>query len=142
MRAGPLDLRVPYCDDDTLGPADPLVPASPVQQSHCIRGSLNSSNQPSTSASTIPEFCIREKISKPFYYKLRALGLGPREMRFGGVVRISHQAELDWQKARENPSEAEAEVLKKAATARRERAVKAASKAIRSPRHVSRRGGE
>jgi hypothetical protein len=70
------------------------------------------------------------------------MGLGPKEMRFGGVVRISHQAELEWQKARENPTEAEAEILRKAATARRERAVKAASKAIKSPRHVSQRSVE
>jgi hypothetical protein len=99
-------------------------------------------DHPLAGASTISEFCERQNISKPFYYKLRSMGLGPTEMRFLGVIRISHEAELQWQNARENPTKTEAEVLKEAATARRERAVKAASKAIRSPRHVSRRGGE
>lgn len=112
--------------------------ASP-RAADAIRGPPLAGYHPPTRASTISEFCDRQNISKPLYYKLRGKGLGPKEMRFLGVVRISYRAELEWQKARENPTEAEAVVLEKAATARRERAVKAASKAIRSPLHVSRK---
>jgi hypothetical protein len=95
---------------------------------------------PPTGASTISQFCERQNISKPFYYKLRGLGLGPKEMRFLGLVRISREAELEWQKARENPTEDEAQVLSRAAIARRERAIKAATKSVTSAAHISRRG--
>jgi hypothetical protein len=58
-------------------------------------------------------------------------------MRFGGLVRISHEAELEWQKARENPGTAEADAVARVAASRRDKAVKAASKAIASPAHIS-----
>ena len=49
------------------------------------------------------EFCRRNHISEPTYYKLRARGLGPKEMRLGSAVRITRTSELDWQEARSNP---------------------------------------
>jgi len=32
---------------------------------------------------SVAEFCRRNGISKPFYFKLRAQGLGPEEIRLG-----------------------------------------------------------
>jgi hypothetical protein len=81
----------------------------------------------------IPLFCQRNNICVPFYYKLKSLGLGPREMRFGSAVRISIEAERDWRAARETLS-AEASLIAKERTARGR---KAGAAAAASPRHVT-----
>ncbi|TIM48783.1 transcriptional regulator [Mesorhizobium sp.] len=48
-------------------------------------------------AISIPEFCRRFGISTPTYYKMRAEGQAPREIRMvGAVVRISAEAIRDW----------------------------------------------
>ena len=132
----PPDQRSPHGDSDSALQPIPKPADSSVYEA---RGPPNqrSSLQTEPGASTIGEFCKRQRISKPLYYKIRGLGLGPKEMRFAGVVRISHAAESDWQKARENPTEAEAEAVARTASARRTRAVKAAAKAIASPAHIS-----
>jgi hypothetical protein len=53
-------------------------------------------------AYTIPEFCEAHRLSESMYYKLRAAGLGPREMRALRKVTISLQAATDWRREREN----------------------------------------
>jgi hypothetical protein len=50
---------------------------------------------------TLPEFCESERISLAFYYKLKRLGLGPREMVIGRAKRISPEARAEWRRARE-----------------------------------------
>ena len=50
---------------------------------------------------TIAEFCHAHRISQSMYFKLRALGLGPREMMVGTRKLISLEAAADWRKARE-----------------------------------------
>jgi hypothetical protein len=50
---------------------------------------------------TIAEFCAKHRISESFYFKLRSLGLGPREGHAGRRVIISPSAEQEWQAARE-----------------------------------------
>ena len=45
---------------------------------------------------TIPEFCFAENISEPTYYKMRDRGLGPKESRYLGTIRISPEARLEW----------------------------------------------
>ena len=52
-------------------------------------------------ADTIPEFCCRHSISQSFYFKLKKLGLGPREMELGSAKRISREAGAEWRRARE-----------------------------------------
>ena len=52
-------------------------------------------------ADTIKSFCQSEKISESFYFKLRAMGLGPKEMRFLSLVRISPQAKVEWRRRME-----------------------------------------
>jgi hypothetical protein len=52
-------------------------------------------------AYTIPEFCEAHRISQAFYYKIRNLGLGPREGRTLGKITISMEAAADWRKQQE-----------------------------------------
>jgi hypothetical protein len=89
---------------------------------------------------TIRQFCHAEGLSPPTYFKLRAMGLGPREMRTGALVRITHRARLDWHRARENPTGTEADAVRKTAEAMRARSRAAVKVAVASPRHVSNRG--
>jgi hypothetical protein len=60
-------------------------------------------------AYTIPEFCKAHRISESMYFKLRAAGLGPREMRALRKVTISVEAAAEWRRARENAAQAAAE---------------------------------
>jgi hypothetical protein len=52
-------------------------------------------------AYTIPEFCTAHRISQAMYFKLRAAGFGPREMRAGRRVTVSLEAAVQWRRARE-----------------------------------------
>jgi hypothetical protein len=60
-------------------------------------------------AFTIKEFCEAHRICEAFYYKLRAAGLGPREMRALRKVTISFEAAAEWRRERENASPATAD---------------------------------
>jgi len=57
-------------------------------------------------AFTVREFCAAHRISTAFYYVMKAEGWGPREMRAGARVLISHEAAADWRRAREAAAEA------------------------------------
>ena len=52
-------------------------------------------------AFTIAEFCRAHRISQSMYFKMRNLGLGPREMAVGSRRLISQEAAAEWRKARE-----------------------------------------
>ena len=52
-------------------------------------------------AFTIAEFCKAHRISQSMYFKIRNLGLGPREMAVGSRRLISQEAAAEWRKARE-----------------------------------------
>ena len=52
-------------------------------------------------AYSIREFCEAHRISESFYFKIRALGLGPRESRTLDKVTISNEAAADWRASRE-----------------------------------------
>ena len=52
-------------------------------------------------AYTIKKFCEAHSISQSFYFKLKSLGLAPREMRLGTRVLITQEAAADWRRARE-----------------------------------------
>jgi hypothetical protein len=82
-------------------------------------------------AFTVPEFCFRNNISAPTYQRLRKQGLGPKEMRFGlNGIRMSAQAERDWQERLQQPNpELEQQATK--------RATMAGAAAVKSPTHVS-----
>lgn len=58
---------------------------------------------------SINEFCVRFGMSTATYYKMRAAGEGPREMRMvGTMVRITEDAIADWKREREDAAAAEA----------------------------------
>ena len=84
-------------------------------------------------AFTLREFWTRNSMSGPTYYKMKAAGLGPREMRIGGKILISAQAEADWHFAREHPGEDERIQIKRQAEVQKRRSALAAS----STRHVA-----
>jgi hypothetical protein len=52
-------------------------------------------------AFTIAEFCLAHRISQSMYFKMRAMGLGPREMSVGSRKLISQESAAEWRKARE-----------------------------------------
>jgi hypothetical protein len=54
---------------------------------------------------TITEFCRKKKLSRAKYFKMRQKGRGPREARDGKWVRITPEAERDWDRAREQSNE-------------------------------------
>jgi hypothetical protein len=57
-------------------------------------------------AFSIAEFCKAHGISESMYFKMRALGLGPREMIVGTRRLISFEAAAAWRRAREAASTA------------------------------------
>ena len=78
---------------------------------------------------TIKEFCINNGIKPTTYFALKKEGRGPREMRVGGKVMISPEAEIDWRREMENPTEKQ----RASDAALRARSIDAA----RSDKHVS-----
>ncbi len=48
---------------------------------------------------TVAEFCQRNRISERFYYKLKAEGKAPQEVRIGGRVLITREAADAWRAA-------------------------------------------
>jgi hypothetical protein len=46
---------------------------------------------------TISEFCRDHRISRSFFYKMRALGIGPDELHVNSCVRVTFEAEKRWQ---------------------------------------------
>ena len=85
-------------------------------------------------AYSVQEFCLRNHISRPKYHQLRAEGRGPVEMRLGlNMIRITADAERDWQQRMQEPRP-------DLETRTAERAVKAGDAAVKSDRHVSKRG--
>jgi hypothetical protein len=55
---------------------------------------------------TVAEFCDAESIGRSTYHKLRKEGRGPRELRIGPAIRITHQARIEWRKKMQKESEA------------------------------------
>jgi hypothetical protein len=52
-------------------------------------------------AYTIAEFCEAHRISQSFYFKIRGLGLGPRECRTLNKITITGESAADWRRANE-----------------------------------------
>jgi hypothetical protein len=52
-------------------------------------------------AFSIRDFCQRHGISEAFYFKLKAQGLTPQEMRLGSRVLISRESAARWRAERE-----------------------------------------
>jgi hypothetical protein len=52
-------------------------------------------------AFSIAEFCSLHRISRPYFYKIRNRGLGPKVMVVGGRTLISVEAATAWRRERE-----------------------------------------
>jgi hypothetical protein len=88
----------------------------------------------------IDQFCERHGISRGKYFGMRRLGLGPVEMRLGpGTVRITREAELNWQRAREHPAGAELVEIEQGKAVLAARGSTAGTAAAASPKHISNR---
>lgn len=44
----------------------------------------------------INEFCARHGLARSSYYDLKDKGFGPTELRAGGIIRITREAEKEW----------------------------------------------
>jgi hypothetical protein len=96
-------------------------------------------NQEQERAKRIPEFCKAYGCSESTYRRMRAAGLGPREIRFPGtsLIVITPQAEADWVAAMENPDPELAAKIEVQRAKLRQRASTAAAASVKSLRHVS-----
>lgn len=47
-------------------------------------------------ASTVKQFCDNFDICKSTFYAMQAAGIGPRVIRIGRAVRITHEARREW----------------------------------------------
>ncbi len=98
---------------------------------------------PEKGAFTIREWCRFRGYSIATFYKMKKLGVAPKIIELpGSPPRITREADAAWLEAAIDLRGNLAETAKRTAEARRERAVAAASKAIRSPAHVSNRRRE
>jgi hypothetical protein len=87
---------------------------------------------------SINQFCQRYHISRAKYFGMRKAGIGPAEMRLGpGTVRITREAELDWQRARQNPTGVELAEIEQGKAVLAARGSKAGAVAVASPKHIS-----
>ena len=91
-------------------------------------------------AFTIAEFCKAHRISQSMYFKLRNLGLGPREMAVGSRRLISQEAAAKWRKAREAAADQATEVRGNGVTVSPSRSP-ATWSSIRPPRCAARPDG-
>ena len=68
------------------------------------------------SANTVPAaysiatFCIAHHLSQAMYFKMKAEGWGPAEMKVGSRVLISFEAAAAWRRQREAAAKAEGTV--------------------------------
>jgi hypothetical protein len=88
---------------------------------------------------SIPEFCALECMSTATYYKLKRMGLAPRETRLPGRInwiRITPAARRGWHKLMEKKSNDQATQLERAR--RVEQTKRAGKNAGASPKHICR----
>ena len=68
-----------------------------VERLSRLLGQIDASSQ----ALSISQFCVRNNISRSFFYKLKKSQKAPRTMSVGGRQIISPEAERDWRLERE-----------------------------------------
>jgi hypothetical protein len=87
---------------------------------------------------TIPEFCVAEGITPPTYYELKKQNLGPEELRYLRVVRITPAARAEWHKKMQSAKAKRAANIEAQRMAARARL--AAKASVASKNHVTKRG--
>ena len=88
-------------------------------------------------AKTIDRFCEAKDFGSNTYYAMQERGVGPKEIRFGNIVRITPRAERAWDHMMENPTPEQAAAIEASRVKLRQRARRAANAAVASSRHVS-----
>jgi hypothetical protein len=89
-------------------------------------------------AFSINEICKRNRISRGKYFSLRRAGLGPAEMRLPpNTIRITLEAERDWQRACEQPTGDQLAAVEQSRAELAARGSRAGKAAAESVRHVS-----
>jgi hypothetical protein len=88
---------------------------------------------------TIKAFCKSEGISEPSYYKLKQMGLGPKEMRYPAMnmVRIAHADRIAWQQLIKDPPPEHAETVRVLKEKLLLKSRAAAALSVESPKHIS-----
>lgn len=103
---------------------------------------MSETSHPGRGSRTIDEWCTDRRYSKTTFYKMEQLGIAPKVTRMPGAPpRITDEADAAWIEMINNPAPKMAAEIERAHAGRRERARKAATKAVASPLHVSRRHG-
>ena len=83
----------------------------------------------------IRQWCEKRGFTAPTYYKLQREGRGPAELRFGRHVRITTQADEDWERMmRETPPPA---YRLHQADESHKQAVEASRAAVASEKHIA-----
>jgi hypothetical protein len=85
---------------------------------------------------TIPEFCHLERMSEPSYYLLKKRKLGPEELRYLSMVRITPKAREQWHKRMAKHAKSRAAKLEEQRL--RAHAKTAARASVESPNHIQR----
>ena len=73
------------------------------------RGSRSNTDAVERLVYSIPEFCAAHRLSQSMYYKIRALGKGPREGRVLTKPIITFESAAEWRRACEAAALAPAE---------------------------------
>jgi hypothetical protein len=79
---------------------------SPVRQKRRGRSQQARGPPDAIDAMSIREFCRRNNLSEPFYYKLQKQGLGPDVIKIGKRTLISTKAGDRWREANERKAAA------------------------------------
>ena len=88
---------------------------------------------------TIAGFCAKHNFHTTKYFKLRAAGRGPRELRIDRVIRITPEADADWVREHENPTGAEARLARREREELHRQGVERGKASAASPKHISKR---
>lgn len=99
----------PHVDPDRLPKLNAAIGAKKPVKVHTQRSKRRLAGTPHKARAppsdpdcyTVDLFCHRHGLSHSFYYKLKAQGLGPREIRLNSKVLITREAAADWRRERE-----------------------------------------
>jgi hypothetical protein len=103
---------------------------------------VHTDETPARKARTIKEHCDHYGYSNTKYFQDRKAGRGPKELRLGSKIIITPEADEEWRRWRENPSEVEQLKRKQESESRRQqiRMATAASLASRAEKKLSQGG--
>ena len=84
-----------------MGEPDDIEATAHEERSPVSKDDATPIRVPSIAAYTIKTFCQTHGLSPSMFFKMKRLGIGPREMIVGKRRLISVEAAADWRRARE-----------------------------------------